>query len=97
MEVSHATGGTPELVLDSIVKYASPEMRSALMARANMVTTDWLLQAESLANFSQAMALEERLARGPGREGNATSEVTVGATCGHCKKKGHTAEECRKK
>jgi hypothetical protein len=43
VRVSHAAGGIPKLVLKSIVKYASPELRPILMVHANMATNDWLL------------------------------------------------------
>jgi hypothetical protein len=64
--------------------------RLKCMVHANTVTTDWLLQAESLANFAQAMKLDERPVRGLVCEVNAMDETSS-------RKKGHTADECRKK
>ncbi len=56
VEVNHADGGIPKLVFESVVEYASP----AYIASANMAIDDWLLQAETPANFAQAMSLDER-------------------------------------
>jgi hypothetical protein len=53
VEVSHAAGDIPKLVLESIVKYASPELRPTLMAPVNMSAPDWLLEAETVSNFDQ--------------------------------------------
>jgi hypothetical protein len=56
-------------------------------------------QAERLANFAQAMTLDERPSRTLGREVNAMDSPTaasVDITCNYCKKKGHLTEECRK-
>jgi hypothetical protein len=71
VEVSHASGGLPNLVLKSIVKYAAPDMRQMLMARADLEANDWLLQAERLANFAQSVTLDEGTSRTLGREVNA--------------------------
>jgi hypothetical protein len=40
VEVSHAAGGLPKPLLESIVKYASPEMHPTLLVRANTAITD---------------------------------------------------------
>jgi hypothetical protein len=88
VEVSHAAGGFPKLVLQSIIKYASAKLRPTLMAKANMRTTDWLLEAESLANFAQSMTLGERPAHTLGRSINAVdvnSALPVEVTCNYCK------------
>jgi hypothetical protein len=77
VEVSHASGGLPNLVLESIVKYAAPDMRQMLMTRADLESNDWLLQAELLANFAQAMTLDERPSRTLGRDLNAMDSPTV--------------------
>jgi hypothetical protein len=61
-----------------------------------MSTTNWLLQAETLANFAQAITLNKRSSRSPGRKINAmneTSVLAVDVTCSYCKKKGHTTDE----
>jgi hypothetical protein len=63
VEVSHAGGVIHKLDLESIFKYASPELRPTIMARVNMSAPDWLLEAETLDNFDQAKTLDERLSR----------------------------------
>jgi hypothetical protein len=88
-EVCHAAGGLPKLVLESIIMYASAELRPTLMAKANMKTKDWLLKAENFANFAQSMNLDERPARTLGRSINAVddnSALAVDVTCNYCKK-----------
>jgi hypothetical protein len=60
-DFSHASGGHPELVLESIVKHASSDMRSMPMAKVNMESNDCLIQAERLSNIAQAMTLEDRV------------------------------------
>jgi hypothetical protein len=87
VEVSHAAGGFPKLVLESIIKYASAELRPTLMAKAIMKTTDWLLEAESLANFAQSMTLDERPARTLGRSINIVddnSALAIEISCNYC-------------
>jgi hypothetical protein len=79
VEVSHAACGFPKLVLGNIIKYASAELRPSLMAKANMKTTDCLLEAESLVNFAQSMTLDERPARTLGRSINTVEYTSV--TC----------------
>jgi hypothetical protein len=100
VEVSHASGGLPNLVLESIVKYAAPDMRQMLLARADLESNDWLLQAERLANFAQAMTLDERPSRALGREVNAMDSPTVTSvdiTCSYCKKKGHLLKNAERR
>jgi hypothetical protein len=54
-EVGHSAGGMPRYVLDGIVKYAAPELKPTLLAKANMETTTPLIEAEKMANFAQSM------------------------------------------
>jgi hypothetical protein len=100
-EVSHSAGGTPRYVLDGIVKYAAPELKPTLVAKANMDTSTPLMEAERMANFAQSLTMEERPSRALGRQVNAIEEETVSAVepivCSYCKNKGHSVEECRKK
>jgi hypothetical protein len=100
-EVSHSAGGMPRYVLDGIVKYAAPELKPTLLAKANMETTTPLLEAEKMANFAQSMTKEERPARALGRHVNAIEEASISAVealvCNYCKRKGHAVEECRTK
>jgi hypothetical protein len=100
-EVSHSAVGMPRYVLDGIVKYAAPELKSTLLAKASMETTTPLLEAEKMANFVQSMIMEERPARALGRHVNAIEETSIlsveAIVCSYCKRKGHTVEECRTK
>jgi hypothetical protein len=47
----------PRYVLDGIVKYAAPELKPTLQAKANMETTTPLLEAEKMANFAHSMTM----------------------------------------
>jgi hypothetical protein len=91
----------PRYVLDGIVKYAAPELKPTLLAKANMETTIPLLEAEKMANFAQSMTMEERPARALGRHVNAIEEASISVVealvSNHCKRKGHTAEKCHSK
>jgi hypothetical protein len=79
----------PRYVLDGIVKYAAPELKPTLLAKANMETTTPLLEAEKMANFAQPMTVEERPARALGRNVNAIEEASISAVealvCNYCK------------
>ncbi len=100
-EVSHAAGGMPTYVLDGIVKYAAPELKPTLLAKAIMDTVTPLIEAEKMANFAQSMTLEERPARALGRYINAIEESSISAVeavvCSYCNRKGHGVEEYRTK
>ena len=47
--VSEACGGADNLVQDNIVHYADPAMRVSMLARLNLMRTDYLRQTEELA------------------------------------------------
>jgi hypothetical protein len=91
----------PRYVLDGIVKYAAPELKPTLLAKANMETSTPLIEAERMANFAQSMTMEERTARALGRHVNAIEESSISAVeaivCSYCKRKGHVVEGCRTK
>jgi hypothetical protein len=97
-EVSHSAGGMPRHVLDGILKYAVPELKPTLLAKANMETATALIEAERMANFAQSMTMEERPARALGRHINAIEESSISAAeaivCSYCKRKSHAVEEC---
>lgn len=52
--VSDACGGADSLVLDNIVHYADPHMRTTTLSRLNIHRVDHLRQAEELAQFAQS-------------------------------------------
>ena len=58
--VSDAAGGAEQQVLDSIVRYASPELSTILMAKYDTHHMDYLVHAEELAHFAQAIEMEAR-------------------------------------
>ncbi|OWZ20852.1 hypothetical protein PHMEG_0004680, partial [Phytophthora megakarya] len=47
-------GGSDHLVLDSLVKYSSADLKTVLMAKVDGARTDYLQHAEELAHFAQA-------------------------------------------
>jgi len=103
VEISHAAGGQDEMVLTSIMKYAAPELRTVLMARAGSHQGNPLLEAERLANIAQQLTLSDRSTKTLGRETNMVSDekgdtvASVEVKCNYCGKKGHKEVECRKK
>uniref|UniRef100_A0AAV1VL66 CCHC-type domain-containing protein n=1 Tax=Peronospora matthiolae TaxID=2874970 RepID=A0AAV1VL66_9STRA len=56
--VSDACGGADNLVLDNIVHYADPHMRTTMLSRLDFHRTDYLRQAEELAQFAQSTELD---------------------------------------
>ena len=50
--VSGACGGADNLVLDNIVHYADPHMRTTMLSRLDIHRVDPLRQAEELAQFA---------------------------------------------
>ena len=52
--VSDACGGADSLMLDNIVYYAGPHMRTTMLSRLNIHRADHLRQAEELAQFAQS-------------------------------------------
>ena len=63
VDISDAAGGVEQQVLDNIVRYASPELSTILMAKYDTHRMDYLVHAEELAYFAQAIEREAR----PGR------------------------------
>ncbi|GMF42845.1 unnamed protein product [Phytophthora fragariaefolia] len=67
--VSEATGGSADyLVLNNIVRYASAELRTVLMAKVDQSRTDYLQHAEELAPFAQSWETESTKQKSLGRE-----------------------------
>ncbi|DBA02829.1 TPA: hypothetical protein N0F65_006619 [Lagenidium giganteum] len=50
--VGEAAGTSDELILDNIVQYASPELKSVLRAKYDARRPDHLQQAEELTQFA---------------------------------------------
>ena len=59
--VRDACGGADNLVLDNIVHYAYPTMRTTLLSRLNLHRVDYLRQAEELAQFAQSTETDVRV------------------------------------
>ena len=55
--VSDAAGGAEQQVLDNIVRYASSELSTILMAKYETHHVDYLVHAEELAHFAQAIEM----------------------------------------
>lgn len=66
--VSDAAGGAEQQVLDNIVRYASPELSTILMAKYDTHRVDYLVQAEELAHFAQVIEMEARSGLSFGKE-----------------------------
>ena len=59
--VSDACGRTDNIVLDYIVYYADPTMRTTMLSRLNLNRGDYLLQTEELVHFAQSTELDVRV------------------------------------
>ena len=56
--VSDACGGADNLVLDNIVHYVDPNMRTTILSRLDIHREDDLWQVEELAQFTQSMEVD---------------------------------------
>uniref|UniRef100_A0AAV1UK35 Uncharacterized protein n=1 Tax=Peronospora matthiolae TaxID=2874970 RepID=A0AAV1UK35_9STRA len=56
--VSDACGGADSLMLDNVVQYADPHMRTTMSSRLDIHRTDYLRQAEELAQFAQSTEVD---------------------------------------
>ena len=56
--VNDACGGADNLVLDNIVHYADPMMRTTMLSRLDLHRIDYLRQAEDLAQFAQSTEID---------------------------------------
>uniref|UniRef100_A0AAV1TGU4 CCHC-type domain-containing protein n=1 Tax=Peronospora matthiolae TaxID=2874970 RepID=A0AAV1TGU4_9STRA len=97
--VSDAAGGAEQQVLDNIVRYASPELSTILMAKYETHRVDYLVHAEELAHFAQAIEMEGRPGRFFGKEVVAhVDEPTPRKekrACYGCGKMEHVKADCR--
>ena len=59
--MSDACGGADKLVLENIVYYADPSMRTTMLSRLNLNRVDCLRQAKDLAQFAQSTEIEVRV------------------------------------
>ena len=59
--VSDVCGGANSLVLDNIVHYADPTMRTTMLSRLNSSRVGYLRQAEELAQFAQSTKIDVRV------------------------------------
>ncbi|KAE9242449.1 hypothetical protein PF004_g6586 [Phytophthora fragariae] len=94
--VMNASGASPTLVLENVVKYADPELKLAMMAKHDPARPDPLQQASELVNWAQSLADEEKPNKAMGRE---TAKETVSAmtddrACFKCGKTGHIRRDC---
>ena len=56
--MSDACGGADSLVLDNIVYYADPHMRTTMLSKLDIHRIDYLRQAEELAQFAQSTEID---------------------------------------
>ena len=95
--VNDASGGrNQELVVDSLVKHSSTELRDVLLSKYDTQRTDYLQQAEELAQFAQSVDTERNPIRGIGKEINNIG-LKDKRKCFNCNKIGHIASSCRSK
>ncbi|GMF42895.1 unnamed protein product [Phytophthora fragariaefolia] len=93
--ISEATGSSADyLVLNNIVQYASPHLRTVLMAKVDQSRTDYLQHAEELAHFAQSWETESTKQKSLGRETvNAVRESSYQRketrSCHECGRVGH--------
>uniref|UniRef100_A0AAV1UJ54 Uncharacterized protein n=1 Tax=Peronospora matthiolae TaxID=2874970 RepID=A0AAV1UJ54_9STRA len=109
--VSDACGGADNLVLDNIVHYADPHMRTTMLSRLDIHRTEYLRQAEELAQFAQSTEVHTH-SKSFGRDVVNTVEVaqefkdkhksrpslprTDTRTCFKCGEVGHIRSRCPK-
>lgn len=84
------------LVLNNIAQYSSDSLRTVLMAKGEGTRTDYLQQAETLAQFAQFWELEPARYRNLGREVvNAVTEPRRETRkCHECGEVGHLRAAC---
>ncbi|KAE9174481.1 hypothetical protein PF004_g26649 [Phytophthora fragariae] len=98
--ISEATGSSADyLVLNNIVQYASPQLRTVLMAKVDQSRTDYLQHAEELAHFAQSWEIESTKQKSLGRETvNAVRESGYQRketrSCHECGRVGHLRATC---
>ena len=88
-------------VLDNIVRYAASELSTILMAKYQTHRIDYLVHAEELAHFAQAIEMEALSGRSFGKEVVAHVDESVSRketdTFHGCGKVGHLKKNCRSK
>ena len=60
MAVSEDFEGADNSVQDNIVHYADPAIKVSMLARLNLMRTDYLRQAKELAHFAHSTEIELR-------------------------------------
>ena len=66
--VSDATSDAEQQIMDNIVRYALSELATILMVRYQAHRVDYLVPAEELAQFAQAIEMVARSGRSFGKE-----------------------------
>ncbi|POM63071.1 hypothetical protein PHPALM_27692, partial [Phytophthora palmivora] len=92
----NASGASPTLVLENVVKYADPELKLAMMAKYDPARSDPLQQASELVNWAQSLADEEKPNKAMGRDTakETVSAITDDRGCFKCGKTGHFRRDC---
>ena len=87
--------------MENIVRYASSELSTILMAKYQTHHIDYLVHAEELAHFAQAIEMEARSGRSFEKAVIADVDESVSRketrTCHGCGKVGHLKKYCRSK
>ena len=84
-----------KLVPESVVKYAAPYMKAAIMGRYDPSRTDYLHHAQELVAWAQEIEDDDRPMRSVAKGVvNAVGETRKCFTCG---KPGHIAMVCKSK
>eukprot|EP00644_Phytophthora_capsici_P010191 jgi/Phyca11/120476/e_gw1.41.247.1 len=89
-------GGADFMVLNNIIQYASTELWTVLMAKADGARSDYLQHAEELAHFAQAWELEPEKQKklGQGVVNHVGEHRREPRRCRECGEVGHLRAAC---
>jgi hypothetical protein len=94
----HASDTGPKLVLESVLKYAAPHLKFALLSRFNPARTDYLNHAQELVVWAQELEDDDKTGKTFGKDVvAAVVEKREQRTCYECGKRGHIVKDCKSK